>query len=163
MSNSAISFLVIFLTSIFSVAKTQIFIRDNSATILVQGTDSDAERLFNSIRQEPKADGSVLKKSVTYYVVGEPAFQVSCNFSTLSKNGSCNLQMDSRVASIHKDSKSVLLGINDQFDAPRFARNFFDDGSRYQAIVFQSEDAKLKIWKTLDASGGVVSFTLTYK
>lgn len=149
--------------SSLGLAKTQIFIQGDSATILLQGPDSDAKRFFDSIKQSPILDGNILKKEISFYVVGDEAFKIACSISRLSSAGSCSLFFTAQVASIDQNSKSVLLGINDQFDAPRFASNFHDDGDRFRPLVFQSEDSKLQIWKTNDSVGKVVSFTLTYR
>lgn len=156
-------FIGIILVSCFGVSKTQIFVNDDYAKIIIQGSDSDALRLFDSINQVPVTEGNFLKKEITYFVVGDAAFKLSCRLSKLTNSGSCTLFMTSMVASLDKISKSVLLGINDQFDAPRLSKNFHDDGDQFRPLIFQSDDSKLQIWKTKNSMGDVVSFTLTYK
>jgi hypothetical protein len=55
------------------------------------------------------------------------------------------------------------MGIDDRFDAPTTAKLFKETSSNpYQAQVFLSADGKLRIWKTFDSSGDVVSLTMTY-
>lgn len=132
---------------------------------MIQGSDSDAVNLFDAINVLPVEQSGVQKKHVELGTSSaEPVFDLTCNKSVLSGVASCTLKVFPALAVINKNQKSFLMGINDRFDAPAIAQKFLHaGGNSHQGEVFWSINSKLRIWKTFDGTGRVVSFTVTYQ
>lgn len=154
---------VLFL-SICAKAEVHAFFPENDATLLIQGTDSDATKLYDAMNVAPLANGEVLSKHISYETMyARPVFDLSCNKSQLSGAASCTLKFFSPEAVINKEQKSILMGVNDQFDSKTIAKQFNQiSGDAYKAEVFQSTDKKFRIWKTFNSSGEVASLTMSY-
>jgi hypothetical protein len=160
-----VSFLILlFLFSTYAKAEVFALFPGENATLIIQGNDSDAISLFNSMNVEPANNGSILSKHISFETMfARPVFDLACKKSQSAGNASCTLKFFSPEAVINKSQKSVLMGINDQLEAPAVAKLFNNKTtSPYQAEVFLSVDEKLRIWKTFNSSGDIVSFTISY-
>lgn len=160
----AISIAVLFLLSVSAKAEIGAFFPENQATLVIQGKNEDASKLYEAMKVTPSAANNTLTKHISYETMyANPVFDLTCNKSQLTNASSCTLKFFSPGAVIMKDQKAVLMGINDRFDAPDIAKLFNETSNNsYQAESFLSEDGKLRIWKTFNSSGEVVSFTMSY-
>lgn len=159
------SFLILVcLFSLNAGAAVHALFPSGNATLIIQGSDSDANALFDSMNVVPVDDGKRLSKHVSYQTMfASSVFDLTCNKSRLAGIASCTLKFFSPEAFINESQKIVLMGINDKSDARSVAKMFIDKISNpYQAEVFLSTDLKLRIWKTFDSSGDVVSVTMSY-
>lgn len=152
------------LFSTYAKAEVLALFTNDNATLVIQGNDSDANALFDSMNVESTDNGGVLSKHISYETrYARPVFDLTCNKSQIVENASCTLKLFSPEAVINKSYKSVLMGINDRFDATAVANMFNNHTSNpYRAEVFLSIDRKLRVWKTFNSSGDVVSFTMSY-
>ncbi|MNT40227.1 hypothetical protein D3C72_1765280 [compost metagenome] len=110
----------------------------------------------------PKDDSGTLNKTLEFNKTGEPYFSVACNYSPLASDASCTIKVTHEMAALNKEHKSILMGVNDFHEAPSVAKKFLHTGDAYQGEVFKSFNGQLRIWKTFDHEGNVVSFTLQY-
>ncbi len=149
----------------YAQADTTVFFPSGDGIVLIQGQDSDASDLFNAMAVAPTEQSGVLKKHISMSTMSsDPVFDLSCNKAKLTGTASCTFKIFPALASINKNQKSILLGINDQYDAPAIASSFLHaSGNPYQGEVFYSVNRKLRIWKTFDSTGKVVSFTAQYQ
>lgn len=152
------------LLSVYVKAEVGAFFPENQATLLIQGQNNDASKLYDAMNVIPSTDNNVLTKHIGYEVTyANPAFDLTCSESQLTKSASCTLKFFSSGAVIMKEQKAVLMGINDRFDAPNIAKLFNETSNdSYRAEVFLSQDGKLRIWKTFNSFGEIVSFTMSY-
>jgi hypothetical protein len=150
-------------------AETGILFPPNQALLIIQGPDSEAKELFDSINVTAIPEAGLLKKEInlntTLGPVGEPVFNLICKYSELSHAASCTLKVfPAMETSISRDRKYFLVGVNDRYAAPRIAKMFLDlDTNNHQRIVFHSINGKFKIWKMLDVDGKTVSFSMEYR
>lgn len=156
--------LLILLVSVGANGAVNDFFAADKATLVIQGKDADAVNLYEAMNVVPETDGSINVKHINYEAMyANPVFDLTCKKSQLTDVASCTLKFFSPGAVVNSTYKSVLMGINDRFDAPTTAKMFHETSSdRYQAQVFSSADGKLRIWKTFDSAGDVVSFTMKY-
>lgn len=156
--------LSLFVISYTSKAEVGALFPNDSAILVIQGNDSDASNLFEAMNITPSENDKVITKHIYHETMyAKPVFDLTCKKSKLVGNASCTLKFFSPEAVINKEFKSVLVGINDQFDAPEVAKMFNQiSGNPYQAEVFRSLNGKLHIWKTKNSSGEIVSFTMSY-
>jgi hypothetical protein len=149
-------------------AETNILFPSNRAILIIQGHNADAKMLFDSMNVPVKDEAGIQKKEIEFTSISGPAgdtvFNLRCNYSSLSSNGSCTLKVyPSNEAGVYKESKSFLIGVNDQFAASEISKNFLDlDNDNHRRIVFHSINGKFKIYKTLNSKGSVQSFTMEY-
>ncbi len=150
--------------SVYAKADVTAFFPNDNATLIIQGNDSDANALFEAMNITPTSNGSIVTKHIDYETIyAKPVFDLTCNKSQLTGNASCTLKFFSPESVISKDQESVLMGINDQFDATAVAKMFNTISSDpHQAEVFRSLSGELHIWKTYNSSGDVVSFTMSF-
>lgn len=156
--------LLLFFVSVGANAAVTDFFSADKATLLIQGKDLDAGNLYDAMNVVAETDGTIDVKHISYdSMYANPVFDLTCKKSQLTDVASCTLKFFSPGAVVNSAYKSVLMGINDRFDAPTTAKKFNETSSNpHQAHVFLSADGKLRIWKTFDSSGDVVSFTMTY-
>lgn len=112
-----------------------------------------------------RSESGIQKKHIELSTISaDPVFDLTCNKSVLSGVASCTFKIFPSLALINKNQKSILMGINDRFDAPAIAQKFLhSDENAYQGEVFRSAENKLRMWKTFDRDGHTVSFTVTYQ
>lgn len=149
-------------------AETGVLFPSNQALLMIQGPDSEAKALFDSMNVTAISENGLLKKEInlttSFGPTGDPVFNLICKYAELTHAAACTLKVFSEMeTTISKNNKYFLIGVNDRYAAPRIAKMFLDlDNNSHQRIVFHSVNGKFKIWKTLDLDGKTVSFTMEY-
>lgn len=157
-------FTLTLLISSYSFAEVGALFQNDSAVLLIQGKDTDAESLYGAMNVQFEPQGNLNVKHISYEnMYARPVFDLTCNLALMSGARSCTLKFFSPQSVINNGQKSVLMGINDQFDAPDIAKLFNQiSNDPHQTEVFRSLDGKLRIWKTFNSAGQVSSFTMSY-
>lgn len=155
-----ISGILLILNTHISFAATKGFFGNpNQVAVVVQGRDTDAPHLFDSLNVPTEETPSGFKKNMTFFSsTNEKTFNLIC---TKSKNieafGSCTLEFfRSKWTKI--DSESVLLAF-DNHNSIAISQAFSEpDGL---GVVYQSIDGRLTI-RLNDSTSGKV-FSISYK
>lgn len=161
-------FLILFVIR-SAYAETGVLFPSNQAILIIQGLDSDAKTLFEAMNVTATKKSGTLKKEVNLTTslgpLGDSVFKLTCKYTELSNAASCNIKVFSALeATINKNTKYILIGVNDRYAATQISKSFFDlDSNPHQRIIFHSINGKLKLWKTLNSNGDVVSFTMEYR
>lgn len=157
--------LIVVLFSLNGFAETKGLFLDQQAIVIIQGQDTDAKNLYDSMKVTPVENGNQLQKEFIHQTAqAEDVFSLLCTASKLNPDlVSCTLKVfPSSQAIVNKENRWLLVGINDQFDAPDVAKNFNHAGDQYRGEVFKSLDEKLYIYKTFNSQGDVASFTIEF-
>lgn len=151
------------LLSVSSNAEISSLFSDQRAILIIRGSNTDVLRLYDAMNVQPVLENNMMVKNIKYETLQtDPVFDLTCKKSLLTNSASCTLKFFPPAALIQKDQKSILMGINDPFDAPDVAQLFHETSNNsHQAEIFLSEDQTLRIWKTLSA-GKVISLTMMY-
>ncbi len=152
--------LILILNAHMSLAATKGFFGNpNQVAVVVQGRDTDAPRLFESLNVPSEETPSSFKKSLTFISsTNEKTLNLICTKSKNVENfGSCTLEIfRSRWTKI--DSTSFLLGFDYQNS---IAISQFFSVPEALGLIYQSTDGRLSI--RLDESSSGKFFSISYK
>ena len=135
------------------------------ATIIIQGADQDAIHLFNAMNvQQEEIDQKIVKKIAHSTMYAEDVFDLVCTAAKNNLNNvSCTLKVfASQQSIVNTERKWFIVGVNDSFDARQVAQQFKHLGGQQAGNIFTSTDTKLRIYKTFDSQGEIVSFTIQF-
>lgn len=149
----------------YSWAGTFPFFTDGSVRVIVQGNDTDAVSLYDSLTAEPvESNGINEKKYELKASSGELIFQVSCRKAITSAAASCTVVFNEwlfhpATSQINSEEKYANLEAVDKFYASEIASNFNETNGN----VFVSEDHSLRIVVLKDHNDKVNKFIANYQ
>jgi len=163
-----ISFMFLFFCLNLNAETMALFASDDSSVkIIVQGADSDAMNLYNSLKVGPEETENTYTKKTKVNSssgpVGPLIFDVQCTISKRSANlSSCAIGLDSSYlwTLINSEFKTASVVPNNDIDSYRSYKNFIipEDSD----VIFSSLNNKLKISVERDRIGDIFRFRLEY-
>ena len=135
----------------------------DSVKIIVQGNDSDATNLFDSLKTSAIEENGVLKKSIkvessTFHTI----YDISCNKSINSNSASCTISLNSEYMGvlINKEQRSASLVPYGRMDTFASYSEFIIPQNTN--TIFLSSDERLEISIEKDPYQGIFRFRIEF-
>lgn len=137
---------------------------DGGAAVIIHGMDSDALNLYEAMNVEASDEGSLVRKSILITARRVPILELMCVSSKATEAISCTLKfIPNAITVIDPEQGYAKFEVIDSYAAQRISNLFVKSNqSGPEQVVFQSENGKLRIWKSLSAYGQVGAFTAEF-
>jgi len=160
-------FIISLLSSSVVLADTAVLFMGNDGVVLVQGKDSDAKLIYESMNVEPTGSNGKLTKEITVNSVeSEPIFSLSCATAEANPNAAaCIFKFftNPRVT-FGKDKKYIFVRIENPNEAIEAATKFkHQTDVSTSGEVFLSLNKRLHLWKTFSENGEAIAFSIEYR
>lgn len=158
--------LIIFTIGAFAQAETTVQYQpgDAGVSVTIHGMDSDAKSLYEAMNVEAEDGLNVIKKSILLTRMREPILDLMCVRSKASDATSCTIKFIPGILTvINPEQGYVKFEVIDSYAAPRVSNLFVKSKeTSAEQTVFESQNGKLRLWRSMSAYGQVSAFTVEF-